>query len=294
MPDSTLSAYASTIGESLVMHDWPVAMGWPVRGVVLIVHGLGEHIGRYVELADRLNQWGFAVRGYDQYGHGESIGVRGDLPSDNRLIDDLAAVIDDTRLRMDDRLPLILLGHSMGALVAGQLVARKLRRVEALVMASPAIQPRLNLLQRLLIRWLSPLLPIRRLASGLDARYLSHDDAVVRAYRADPLVHPHVSTRLAHFIEAAGRGLLARAPRWRVPTLLMWAGQDRIVSPAGSQAFAQAAPPQVLSAQVFPLHYHELFNEIDREPVYASLQQWLSERFAPIVLDQPSEPAPGP
>ena len=110
--------------DNLVLHDWPLPVGGPIRGQVLLVHGLGEHVGRYVHVADQLNQWGFSVRGYDQYGHGESAGLRGELPTDDKLLDDLATVIDDTRARMDDRLPLILLGHSMGGLVAAQLVAQ--------------------------------------------------------------------------------------------------------------------------------------------------------------------------
>ncbi|HOK13159.1 MAG TPA: alpha/beta hydrolase, partial [Ottowia sp.] len=108
--DSTWSQFVSTHGESLALHDWPLSAGGTARGVVLLVHGLGEHVGRYQHVADRLNQWGFSVRGYDQYGHGESAGVRGDLPADDRLLTDLASIIDDTRARMDDRLPLILLG----------------------------------------------------------------------------------------------------------------------------------------------------------------------------------------
>ncbi len=92
--------------------------GVALRGVVVLVHGLGEHAGRYDHVARRLNSWGFAVRGYDQYGHGESDGVRGALPVETRLVDDLADVIDSTRARMETGTPLILLGHSMGGLVA--------------------------------------------------------------------------------------------------------------------------------------------------------------------------------
>ena len=83
--DPAPSSLVSALDASLAMHDWPLPAGWPIRGQVLMVHGLGEHIGHYTELADLLNQWGFAVRGYDQYGHGESSGLRGDLPRDDHL-----------------------------------------------------------------------------------------------------------------------------------------------------------------------------------------------------------------
>ena len=72
--------------DHLVLHDWPLPVGGPIRGQVLLVHGLGEHAGNYTELADQLNHWGFAVRAYDQYGHGESSGERGDVPDEDRLM----------------------------------------------------------------------------------------------------------------------------------------------------------------------------------------------------------------
>src|SRR5215207_9213012 len=127
--DSTLSTFTATDGDNLAVQDWPLPEGLAIRGVVLLVHGLGEHAGRYERLARRLNRWGFAVRGYDQCGHGESSGVRGALPNDTRLIDDLTDVVDSVRMRMPVGLPLILFGHSMGGLVAGCFVALRRRPV---------------------------------------------------------------------------------------------------------------------------------------------------------------------
>src|SRR4030095_5816637 len=83
---STLSTFTASDGNNLAMQDWPLLEGVAPRGVVVLVHGLGEHAGRYDHVARRLNSWGFAVRGYDQYGHGESDGVRGALPRDGRLL----------------------------------------------------------------------------------------------------------------------------------------------------------------------------------------------------------------
>lgn len=210
--DTSLSTLMPPGGdEALALHDWPLPADTPARGTVLLVHGLGEHAGRYVQVAARLNEWGFSVRGYDQYGHGESSGVRGSLSSEGRLLEDLATVIDDTRSRLDDRQPLILLGHSMGGLVAARLVSLRLRRVEGLVLSSPALDAGLSLGQKALLATLYRLAPDARVGNGLDTRYLSHDSAVIRAYEADPLVHDRVSARLAHFIATAGPQVLARA-----------------------------------------------------------------------------------
>src|SRR5690606_34986185 len=118
--------------------DWPLPSRRRPRGVVVIVHGLGEHAWRYDTLAQRLNQWGFAVRAYDQRGHGESGGAQGVLPDEDALLDDLVEVLDDTRRHIAEpwACPLILLGHSMGGLVAATLVRRRLAAVDQLVLSS--------------------------------------------------------------------------------------------------------------------------------------------------------------
>ena len=116
---STLTTFTAADGENLAVQDWPLLEGTS-RGTVLLVHGLGEHVGRYDALARRLNAWGFAVRGYDQYGHGESGGPRGGLTGEMRLLDDLADMVDATRARMSAHQPLVLLGHSMGRLHSAQ------------------------------------------------------------------------------------------------------------------------------------------------------------------------------
>src|SRR5262245_10811809 len=117
-PESILSTYTASDGENLAVQDWSLPEGVPPRGQVLVVHGLGEHAGRYDHVARRLNQWGFAVRGYDQYGHGDSGGPRGGLNQPQRLVGDLADLVEATRRRLEPGIPLILLGHSMGGLVA--------------------------------------------------------------------------------------------------------------------------------------------------------------------------------
>ena len=280
MSDSNLSPLTARDGTNLVVIDWPLNKG-PVRGVVLIVHGLGEHAWRYNHVAERLNNWGFAVRAYDQYGHGESMGPRGALPSSDRLLSDLAEVVDESRDRMNPSTPLIVLGHSMGALVAARFVSLATRPIQALIMSSPALDPGLNILQKLMLAILPRLAPDARVGNGLDPAFISHDPAVVAAYKADPLVHDRISARLAVFIAENGPAVIASAPAWSVPTLLLYAGADKLVNPAGSRAFAKAAPDGVVSSHCFEHLYHEILNEkaADREPVFAELKRWLDARF---------------
>ena len=287
VPESTLSTFTATDGDNIAVQDWPRAAGTTLRGVVVVVHGLGEHAGRYDDLAQRLNTWGFAVRGYDQYGHGESGGPRGGLPADDRLLVDLADIIDSARARMaksvdqsvDRHTPLILLGHSMGGLVAARFVALGLRPVEALVLSSPALDPSLSAIQKMLVAVLPKVAPNLRVSNALDATKISHDPAVVKAYQSDRLVHDRISARLARFIAEGGPATVAAAPGWKVPTLLMYAGADALVNPAGSCAFSAAAPQSVVTTRCFDALYHELFNELEAEPVFAELKGWLDARF---------------
>jgi alpha-beta hydrolase superfamily lysophospholipase len=266
-------------GNPTAVRDWPLAPDVPVRGVVLLVHGLGEHCGRYEGLAQHLNDWGFAVRGYDQFGHGASGGKRGCLPSDARLLDDLAAVVDDTRARMAQGTPLILLGHSLGGLVAARFVGLGLRPVQALILSSPALDPGLNVIQKLLLAVLPKIAPNLCVGNGLNPALLSHDPAVVAAYLADPLVHDRISGRLGRFIARTAPAVRAQAPHWSTPTLLLFAGADKLVNPAGSRTFAAAAPKAVVSAHGFDALYHEIFNERKSAPVFAELKKWLEFRF---------------
>lgn len=280
MPDTNFSPLTARDGTHLVVMDWPLDKG-PVRGVVLIVHGLGEHAWRYDALALELNSWGFAVRAYDQYGHGESMGQRGALPGDDRLLQDLAEVVDESRARMHDETPLIVLGHSMGGLVAARFVSLGMRRLDALVLSSPVLDPGLNTFQKLLLAVLPPLAPNLRVGNGLNPDFISHDPQVVARYKADPLVHDRISARLAAFIAHGGPATIACAPQWTLPTLLLFAGDDKLVNPAGSRAFSRAAPPDVVTTHCFETLYHEIFNEAepDREQVLTHLKAWLDARF---------------
>jgi alpha-beta hydrolase superfamily lysophospholipase len=247
---------------------------------VLIVHGLGEHIGRYGPVADKLNAWGWQVVGHDQRGHGRSDGARGALPAGDTLLLDLALVIDRVRAAWPG--PLVLLGHSMGGLVAARFVAGAgtpvtwQRSVDALVLSSPALDPGLSSFQKALLALLGRPAPNLALGNGLKAQWLSHDAAVVQAYIAPPLGHDRITPRRVAFILVGGRVVLEGAPHWPLPTLLLFAGADRCVAPAGSAAFAAVAPAARVTHQCFEAMHHEIFNEPGKAAVFAVLESWLA------------------
>jgi alpha-beta hydrolase superfamily lysophospholipase len=307
--DGARQARRSTLtaadGFTLAVFDWPaapVALGTdaaprrPTRGTLLIVHGLGEHAARYAPLAARLNALGWSVRAYDQYGHGESVrlgaGRPGALARDLQLPEHLTAVSGATSVACADEAqaaghapgPLIVLGHSLGGLVAASAVARGLLRPDGLVLSSPALAVDMAGWQRVAVGWLPRLAPGLTLGNGLEPGHLSHDPAVVAAYEADPLVHDRICARLGAFVAREGEQVRAAAPRWSVPTLLLYAGDDRLVSPTGSRAFAMAAKATgaPVESRCFGTLYHEIFNEPDPadpgESPFTALATWLDAR----------------
>jgi len=179
----------------------------------------------------------------------------------------------------------VLLGHSLGGLIASRFVlgaagAAWPRGVDALVMSSPALDPGMNAFQKGLLGVLGPIAPNLAVNNGLKPAWISRDPAVVRAYEADPLVHDRVTPRLVRFIVDGGLAVRAAAAAWRVPTLLMWAGSDRCVAPAGSAAFAAAAPRELVRTREFKPLFHEIFNEPEQGEVFGVLQPWLAELSA--------------
>lgn len=266
-------------GVDLHLRTWEAA--GTERGTVVLVHGLGEHIGRYEHVAAALRDDGWRVFGHDHRGHGRSGGGHGRLATSDDFLQDLATVVDHAR----GQGPLVLLGHSLGGAIAGRFVAEGLepdpapwyRPVDALVMTSPALELGMNPVQKALLAVLGPVAPTLAIGNGLDAAWISRDPAVVKAYQDDPLVHDQVTARLVRFMLDAGQVVRSRASSWKVPTLLLWAGDDRVISAAGSAAFAAAAPTEVVRSKEYPGWYHEILNEPEQVQVLDEIRRWLAE-----------------
>lgn len=274
------SQFLTDDGLSLHQRDWSPAR---TRARLLLVHGLGEHSGRYTRLAEELNAAGIAVRAYDHRGHGRSAGARARLDGGStRLARDAMAVYRRYAAEGDD-LP-FLFGHSLGGLVAMHAVLVQGLAPRGLIASSPALATHAPRTQRMLAHCLAGWWPHLSLRNGLPANRLSHDPHVAGEYRDDPLNHDRISARLAHFIFGAGPRVVARAPELRTPTLLQFAADDQLVDPAGARAFAAAAPRRKLQAHEYLRLYHEIYNEADpeRSRVVADLLRWLD-----LQLDRP-------
>ncbi|WP_334187963.1 alpha/beta hydrolase [Noviherbaspirillum sp.] len=261
-------------GTPLQVVDWPVdrAQG-NGRGVVLM-HGLGEHCGRYSHVAKFFNDNGWSVRSYDHRGHGRSGGARGDVPDNEALVRDAKVVIDDFARQFDA--PPLLFGHSMGGLFAARFAIAGLSPLQALILSSPALALPLSAPQKLLLGVLRAAAPGFGVPNGLQTRYLSHDPAVETAYKNDPLVHPKISARLLTAMFSAVDFAHAHAPTLKIPTLMVVAGDDRLVDASGSDAFFARLAPGIGTMRRYPNFYHELLNETGAQQVFDDMRHWMS------------------
>ncbi len=259
----------------LFVRNWRLPIDAEMRGSVLIIHGLGEHSKRYDELANYLNNIGLAVRGYDLRGHGKSKGKRGVIPYRDALLDDAKLVFDDFAKNKAE-VP-FLLGHSLGGGLAANLVARKFINPRGLIMSSPALTAKISSFQQKQLTFGNIFTPNLAVSNNLQIDFLSHDPQIITEYKTDPLVHNRVTPRLAKFVLDAGQESLEAAKNWSVPTLLLVAGQDRLVDPEGAKSFYANLPKHLSTMHLYENLYHEIFNEIpvERGKVFADLKNWL-------------------
>lgn len=265
-------------GTELFVRDWPAARR---RGSALIIHGLGEHCGRYGHVAAALNEVGVAVRGYDQRGFGQSGGPRATIPYRNALLDDAKLVFDAfaAEARAAGEPPPFLIGHSMGGAIAARAVTGGWIRPRGLVLSSPALRTGLKGLALLGVRLGAVLVPNLVRPHGLPLDKISHDPQVLADAQADPLNHDKATPRLIAFVVDAGEQSRRDAGTLAVPTLLLVAGDDKLVDARGSREFAAAAPAGRVALHWFEGLYHELFNERepDRGRVLGDLKAWVAK-----------------
>jgi len=263
-------------GTRLHLREW--RRGQPGRGVYLL-HGLGEHSGRYDALARWFAQRGWRVRAHDHVGHGLSDGARGVVDRPDQMAEHATTLLSEFSSELGA--PPLLLGHSMGGALAADLVVARGLPVAGLVLSSPALATRMNAVQRMLSALMLRLAPTAAVGNGLDPQQLSHDEQVVQAYLSDPLVHRRICARLVRWIVDAGERARDRAPGLKVPTLLLVAGADALVDAEGSRALAQRAPAALVTMHWYEGLRHEIFNETPalRARVLSDLEAWMQRRF---------------
>jgi alpha-beta hydrolase superfamily lysophospholipase len=286
-------------GERLHLQSWLPAAADPEQprepaAAIALVHGYGDHGGRHTWFGEDMAARGYAVYAYDLRGHGQSSGTRGQIKRFDDYLDDTAVFLDEVRRRQPGR-PVVLLGHSLGGLICSRFAQERPCDVRALILSSPffalTVQP--EPMKIVGAKALSAVWPGRDIGNTVRAADLSHDQAVVDAYVTDRLVHHVATARWAAETLAAQDAAMAAAPRVTLPLLLLYGKDDQVADPAFAEAFfatAGSADKKLIHYEGF---YHELFNEVGREQVFADVAAWLAERLPAGAGASPEPPAAG-
>lgn len=249
-----------------------------VKGSVCLIHGLGEHRGRYRHVSEFLNTAGYALLAADMRGHGESEGQRGHTPSMDALLEDISKQLEETRVRAPET-PIFLYGHSLGGTLVLSYCLRLHPQINGVIATGPLLRPGFNPpgWKLTLGRTMRNLLPTLAMSNGLDRDGLSRDPEVVHAYNTDPLVHDRVSARLGIDMIEEGFWLLENASALEIPALLMHGSDDRICSPQASQEFAKDAE-EACTLKLWDGQYHEIHNEPEKDQVLEFALGWMDRK----------------
>ncbi len=276
--------FPSADGLELYYQSW-LPDGQP-RAVVAIVHGHGEHSGRYKNVVDCLVPAGYALYGFDLRGHGRSPGQRSYVNSWTEYRDDVRTYLQLVAHQAPNR-PLFLYGHSLGGLIVLEYVLRNPEGLSGVIASAPAIgelglAPFLFFLSRIL----SVVYPRFSIQTGLDTTALSRDPAVVQAYRDDPLVHGVGTARLGTEVVAAKEYVVAHAADLSVPLLLIYGSADRITLPEGCRKFYEGVTIPDKTRIEYPGGYHESHNDIDYKQVMTDVEGWLAAHVKSVNTNE--------
>ena len=251
---------------------------WPVSGASItfaVIHGLGEHSGRYERFARGMAEFQMATYAIDLRGHGKSAGQRGHIDAWSQWTDDAAALIKQVEAQASGEV--VPLGHSFGGVaMLSTMLAGKAPNAKRFIVSSPALKLKVKVpaWKASLAGILSSVAPKLAMNNDVDAGTVSRIPEIVDAYRTDPLVHGKISTRLyAEWLRAA-TDVLDRAKAIKVPFLILAGTDDRLIDPAGSRELHQRAP--VMSElRMLDGRYHEPFNDRGSDQVFTVIADWL-------------------
>lgn len=267
------------LGNGQVLSGMINSPGSHLKAVVILVHGLGEHIHRYSAWAKRFNSEDIGFAGVDLPGHGRSEGRRGHIKSYD-LLDEMTEILINECRKTFPGIPLFLYGHSLGGGILLNYLVRKNPKVRGAIATSPwlklSFEPDKSKVQLAsLVKYIFPGL-IQ--PSGLVVEHISHDKEVVDKYKNDPQVHRKISVSLFHGAMKAGSYALENASNLKVPLLLMHGSDDQICSPDGSREFVSRAKNAEL--KIWEGGYHELHNELFKEEVFDYILKWINTHLA--------------
>jgi acylglycerol lipase len=245
-----------------------------------VVHGLGEHSGRYERFAHGMAKHNMATYALDLRGHGKSTGRRGHVDSWDQFVDDATAFVKHVETQVSGLGEVVPLGHSFGGVVMlSMALAGKLTHAKRFVLSSPALKLKANVpaWKTKLATVVSRVAPTLAMNNEVDARTVSRIPEVVEAYRTDPLVHGKISSRLYVEWQQAAAEDVQRAAQIKLPFLILAGTDDRLIDSTGSQQLHDATR-KVSELRMLEGRYHEPFNDVGSEEVFSIIAQWLRNR----------------
>ncbi|PZQ21681.1 MAG: alpha/beta hydrolase [Sphingopyxis macrogoltabida] len=274
-----LPAGSAAAGAALHVTHW-LPPG-PPKAVVLLAHGYAEHAGRYAHVARRLTEAGYAVYAVDHWGHGRSDGEGGFVPRFSVFLDGMAELLTLAEINHPG-VPRLLMGHSMGGLIATLFLIDRQDAFAAAALSGPAIVAAAPP-SRFTV-WISGLLSRfapRLGVLALDDAGVSRDPAVVAAYRADPLVYGgKIGARLGREMMDAMAAAQAGAAAITLPILIQHGEADRLTAPAGSRYLFDHVASKDKRLEIYPGLFHEIYNEPERDAVLDDLIDWFDTHVA--------------
>ncbi|ASJ03003.1 lysophospholipase [Thermococcus profundus] len=253
------------------MEIYKAKFGTPERGWVVLVHGLGEHSGRYGKLISMLNEAGFGVYTFDWPGHGKSPGKRG-----HTSVEEAMEIIDSIIEELSEK-P-FLFGHSLGGLTVIRYAETRPDKIRGVVASSPALakSPKTPGFMVALAKVLGRITPGLILSNGIDPNLLSRNPDAVKHYIEDPLVHDRISAKLGMSIFKNMEKAHREAGRIRVPVLLLVGTGDIITPPEGSRKLFEKLTVKNKEIREFKGAYHEVFEDPEwGEEFHRTIVEWL-------------------
>jgi acylglycerol lipase len=264
--------------DNLKLHTVSWLPQTPPRAVVFIVHGYGEHIGRYPHVAEALVNAGFAVYGLDHRGHGKSEGTRAYFKTLDDAVNDYRMYFEQVRAKHPE-LKIFMYGHSMGSLIALAFALRYQNDLTGLALSGCAVNgdetvPGIMMALGKFIKSFAPTLPLQ---PGLPSSELSTDPAVSQAYDNDPLVYRGLwKVGMGIGLIEAGIKLRDQAQQLKLPLLIMHGEEDKITPISGSKLIYERATSSDKTLKTYPGMRHEIMNEREKEKPLAELQNWIT------------------
>ncbi|GAP14440.1 lysophospholipase [Longilinea arvoryzae] len=248
-----------------------------IRAGVALVHGIGEHSGRYRHVADYFNKQGIGVVSMDHRGHGRTGGLRGHGSYD-QILEDIDRLLEETRQRYPG-LPIFLYGHSLGGSLVLYYVLKRRPQLNGVICTSPGLIPAPQPQSKIILAHVMAVIaPSFRVNTDLDQSGLSRDPSVAQIYAADPLVHGMISARLGLDLLQDGEWIIQHASEFSLPLLLMHGSADRLADPNGSKRFASQAKGDI-TFKMLDGWYHELHNEPDQKIILDEMVTWIDRHL---------------